>query len=190
MPVQSIIEGQAGEVAANASWTPIDTLSVSNPNPIQLGQIGLIEIYVDGFDFQDEKAIAVLEKEIERVKAAGIFTRLKSAIAVTVDGVFKIEINQDLQLSQEERLKLEQAVQNEIEEYIKERKMGQPLLFSQIIKNVLSLDGISNLDEFILNTSKQRQEGTIQEDQYNATDKRIETDEFERFIPGNLRVAS
>lgn len=190
VPVQSIIEGQAGEVAANASWTPIDTLSVSNPNPIQLGQIGLIEIYVDGVDFQDEKAIAVLEKEIERVKAAGIFTRLKSAIAVTVDGVFKIEINQDLQLSQEERLKLEQAVQNEIEEYIKERKMGQPLLFSQIIKNVLSLDGISNLDEFILNTSKQRQKGSIQEDQYNATDKRIETDEFERFIPGNLRVAS
>lgn len=190
VPVQSIIEGQAGEVAANASWNPINTLSVSNPNPIQLGQFGLIEIYVDGVDFQDEKAVAVLEKEIERVKAAGIFTRLKSAIAVTVDGVFKIEINQDLQLSQEERLKLEQAVQNEIEEYIKERKMGQPLLFSQIIKNVLSLDGISNLDEFILNTSKKRQDGNIQKDQYNATDKRIETDEFERFIPGNLRVAS
>ncbi|MBC1195765.1 baseplate J/gp47 family protein [Microcystis aeruginosa BLCCF158] len=190
VPVQSMIEGQAGEVAANASWNPINTLSVSNPNPIQLGQFGLIEIYVDGVDFQDEKAVAVLEKEIEQVKAAGIFARLKSAIAVTVDGVFKIEINQDLQLSQEERLKLEQAVQNEIDDYIKERKMGQPLLFSQIIKNVLCLDGISNLDEFILTTSKQRQDEIIQKDQYNATDKRIEIDEFERFIPGNLCVAS
>lgn len=190
VPVQSMIEGEAGEVAANATWTPTNTLSVSNPSPIQLGQFGLIEIYVDGVDFQDKEAIAVLEKEIDRVKAAGIFVRLKSAIAVTVDGVFKIEINPDLQLSQEERLKLEQTVQNEIEEYIKERKMGQPLLFSQIIKNVLSLDGISNLDEFIITTAKQRQNGTTQEDRYDATDKRIETDEFERFIPGHLCVAS
>lgn len=190
VPVQSMIEGEAGEVAANATWTPTNTLSVSNPSPIQLGQFGLIEIYVDGVDFQDKEAIAVLEKEIDRVKAAGIFVRLKSAIAVTVDGVFKIEINPDLQLSQEERLKLEQTVQNEIEDYIKERKMGQPLLFSQIIKNVLSLDGISNLDEFIITTAKQRQNGTTQEDRYDATDKRIETDEFERFIPGHLCVAS
>lgn len=190
VPVQSMIEGEAGEVAANATWTPTNTLSVSNPSPIQLGQFGLIEIYVDGVNFQDKEAIAVLENEIDRVKAAGIFVRLKSAIAVTVDGVFKIEINPDLQLSQEERLKLEQTVQNEIEDYIKERKMGQPLLFSQIIKNVLFLDGISNLDEFILTTSKQREGGIIQKDQYNATAKRIETDEFERFIPGHLCVAS
>lgn len=190
VPVQSMIEGEAGEVAANAAWTPTNTLSVSNPSPIQLGQFGLIEIYVDGVDFQDKEAVAVLENEIDRVKAAGIFVRLKSAIAVTVDGVFKIEINPDLQLSQEERLKLEQTVQNEIEDYIKERKMGQPLLFSQIIKNALFLDGISNLDEFVITTSKQRQDGTTQEDCYDATAKRIETDEFERFIPGHLCVAS
>lgn len=190
VPVQSMIEGEAGEVAANAAWTPTNTLSVSNPSPIQLGQFGLIEIYVDGVDFQDKEAVAVLENEIDRVKAAGIFVRLKSAIAVTVDGVFKIEINPDLKLSQEERLKLEQAVQNEIEDYIKNRKMGQPLLFSQIIKNVLFLDGISNLDEFVITTSKQRQDETTQEDCYDATDKRIETDEFERFIPGHLCVAS
>lgn len=190
VPVQSMIEGEAGEVAANAAWTPTNTLSVSNPSPIQLGQFGLIEIYVDGVDFQDKEAVAVLENEIDRVKAAGIFVRLKSAIAVTVDGVFKIEINPDLKLSQEERLKLEQAVQNEIEDYIKNRKMGQPLLFSQIIKNALFLDGISNLDEFVITTFKQRQDGTTQEDCYDATDKRIETDEFERFIPGHLCVAS
>lgn len=190
VPVQSMIEGEAGEVAANAAWTPTNTLSVSNPSPIQLGQFGLIEIYVDGVDFQDKEAVAVLENEIDRVKAAGIFVRLKSAIAVTVDGVFKIEINPDLKLSQEERLKLEQAVQNEIEDYIKNRKMGQPLLFSQIIKNVLFLDGISNLDEFVITTSKQRQDETTQEDCYDATAKRIETDEFERFIPGHLCVAS
>ncbi|GCL60604.1 baseplate J/gp47 family protein [Microcystis aeruginosa] len=190
VPVQSMIEGEAGEVAANAAWTPTNTLSVSNPSPIQLGKFGLIEIYVDGVDFQDKEAVAVLENEIDRVKAAGIFVRLKSAIAVTVDGVFKIEINPDLKLSQEERLKLEQAVQNEIEDYIKNRKMGQPLLFSQIIKNVLFLDGISNLDEFVITTFKQRQDGTTQEDCYDATDKRIETDEFERFIPGHLCVAS
>ncbi|GCL56558.1 hypothetical protein NIES3806_39200 [Microcystis aeruginosa NIES-3806] len=190
VPVQSMIEGEAGEVAANAAWTPTNTLSVSNPSPIQLGKFGLIEIYVDGVDFQDKEAVAVLENEIDRVKAAGIFVRLKSAIAVTVDGVFKIEINPDLKLSQEERLKLEQAVQNEIEDYIKNRKMGQPLLFSQIIKNVLFLDGISNLDEFVITTFKQRQDGTTQEDRYDATDKRIETDEFERFIPGHLCVAS
>ncbi|MFY7883424.1 MAG: baseplate J/gp47 family protein [Dolichospermum sp.] len=190
VPVQSMIEGEAGEVAANAAWTPTNTLSVSNPSPIQLGQFGLIEIYVDGVDFQDKEAVAVLENEIDRVKAAGIFVRLKSAIAVTVDGVFKIEINPDLKLSQEERLKLEQAVQKEIEDYIKNRKMGQPLLFSQIIKNALFLDGISNLDEFVITTFKQRQDGTTQEDCYDATAKRIETDEFERFIPGHLCVAS
>jgi uncharacterized phage protein gp47/JayE len=188
--VQSMIEGQAGEVAADADWTTLNTLSVSNPNPIQLGQFGLIEIYVDGVNFQDKEAVAVLENEIDRVKAAGIFVRLKSVIAVTVDGVFKIEINPDLQLSQEERLKLEQTVQKEIEDYIKNRKMGQPLLFSQIIKNALFLDGISNLDEFIITTFKRQQDETTQEDRYDATAKRIETDEFERFIPGHLCVAS
>ncbi|MGV2388057.1 MAG UNVERIFIED_CONTAM: hypothetical protein LVR29_06210 [Microcystis novacekii LVE1205-3] len=59
VPVQSMIEGEAGEVAANAVWTPTNNLSVSNANPIQLGQFGLIGIYVDGVNFQDEKAVAV-----------------------------------------------------------------------------------------------------------------------------------
>lgn len=193
--VQSIIEGHAGEVAANADWTiqedaPLNTLTVSNPTPIQLGQFGVIEVYVDGVNFQDAAAVAVLENEIERVKAAGIFVLLKPAIAVTVDGVFKIEINPDLKLSPEERLKLEQTVQSEIDHYIEDRKMGQPLLFSQIIKNVLSLDRINNLDEFVITTFKQRQDGTPQKDSYTAIAKRIETDEFERFVPGHLCVAS
>ena len=188
--VQSLSEGQAGEVPANTTWATSNNLNVSNPNPIQLKQFGVIEVYVDGVNFEDQEAIAVLEKEIDRVKAAGIFVLLKPVIPVKVNGVFKIEINPDLKLSPEERLKLEQTVEKEICQYIESRKMGQPLLFSQIIKNVLSLNGINNLDEFVLTTFKSIQDGTIQQESYDTRNKRIETDELERFTAGHICVAS
>ena len=188
--VQSLSEGQAGEVPANTTWATSNNLNVSNPTPIQLKQFGVIEVYVDGVNFEDKEAIAVLEKEIDQVKAAGIFVLLKPAITVTVNGVFKIEINPDLKLSPEERLKLEQTVEKEIYQYIESRKMGQPLLFSQIIKNVLSLDGINNLDEFVLTTFKLRQDRNIQQESYDTRNKRIEMDELERFTAGHICVAS
>ncbi|MGV2388056.1 MAG UNVERIFIED_CONTAM: hypothetical protein LVR29_06205 [Microcystis novacekii LVE1205-3] len=68
-------------------------------------------------------------------------------------GIFRVEINPDLQLSQEERLKLEQTVQNEIEDYIKDRN-GQPAAIFSDYQECPLLDGISNLDELSITTSK------------------------------------
>ncbi|MGB8702940.1 MAG: baseplate J/gp47 family protein, partial [Thermosynechococcaceae cyanobacterium] len=195
--VQSTLEGKAGELTEieGVTWQvegdpPLDLLTATHTTSLVLGQFGIIEVFVDGLDFNDAAAVDRLNAEIERVRAAGIFVLLKSAIAIQVDGIFQIEASPDLKLSAEDRLKLETQVKDVIIQYIEAQKMGQPLLFSQIVRSVLSLTGINNLEEFVITTQKPRQDGTTQTETFTATDKRIETQEFEKFTPRYLCVAS
>ena len=67
--------------------------------------------------------------------------------------------------------------------------MGQPLLFSQIIKNTLSLDGISDLVDFIITTHKE-EEGVKTSLPFAPSDRRIEIQEFEKLDPRHICVAS
>jgi hypothetical protein len=155
-----------------------------------LGDFGIIEIFVDGIDFEQEPTeVERIWEEIERVRAAGIFVLLKSTLTVHVDGVFRVTFNPELKLSAEERAAFETSVADQIETYVSELKMGHPLLFGQIIKRVLSLDGLNDVEDFTVTTHK-----TIEGDEtsptFAATDKRINVQEFEKFKPRYICVAS
>lgn len=195
VPVQALTEGKIGEVIPEGvTWQIGDPLlqelSVSQPTPLLLSEFGVIEVFVDCDKFDDPQVNQQLHAEVDRVRAAGIFVMLQAAVAVNLDGVFQIEVSPDLKLTPEDRDKLEQTVRDQIVNYIEERQMGQPLLFAQIIKNVLSLNGIHTLEEFQITASKLRADGSVQRDRFQAADKRIEIDEFEKFTPRHLCVAS
>lgn len=197
VPLQSLTEGKAGELRATEGMTwQIDDpmlqagLTVSNLVPLLLSEFGVIDVFVDCDKFEDPAVQKQLQAEIDRVRAAGIFVLLKSAIAIQLDGAFQIETSPDLNLTPEERSKLERSVRDEIIKVIQAKQMGQPLLFAQIIKNVLSLNGVNNLEEFELNATKIRQDGVTQHDRFDPSNKRIEVDEFEKINARYLCVAS
>lgn len=193
--VQSLLRGQAGEVTTKTVWeiagnAGLKTLTARNTNPILLGDFGIIEIFVDGIDLEQEPTeVERIWEEIERVRAAGIFVLLKSTLTVHVDGVFRVTFNPELKLSAEERAAFETSVADQIETYVSELKMGHPLLFGQISKRVLSLDGLNDVEDFTVTTHK-----TIEGDEtsltFAATDKRINVQEFEKFKPRYICVAS
>lgn len=196
--VQSLLEGKAGEVTMTGSLVAwqiessdlSNKLTASNTVPILLGQFGVIEVIVDGIDFSEPEKVKSLEEEIDRMRAAGIFVLLNSVVPVEVDAIFKIEINPDLKLSAKERAEFEVKVRTEIEKHILALKMGEPLLFAQIIKNTLSQEGVNNLEDFVVTTIRQQQGGPDKKDSFGPTAKRIEIEEFERFKPRYLCVAS
>jgi uncharacterized phage protein gp47/JayE len=196
VPVQSLIEGKVGELlqTEGISWQIIEndplqnSILVTNSTSLPLSDFGVIEVFVDCDKFDDPIVFQQLQDEIDRVRAAGIFVILKSAVAVNLDGVFQVDPSPDLKLTPEDRGKLEQTVREEIVKYIENQQMGQPLLFAQIIKNVLSINGINNLEEFQIVASK-LQLGDIPQT-FISANKRIETDEFEKFNPRYLCVAS
>jgi uncharacterized phage protein gp47/JayE len=196
--VQSLLEGKAGEVMATAgvSWSlqnpKLEQLEVSNPKPIVLQDFGIIEIFVDGVDFADTAAVKRLQTEIDRVRAAGVFVLLKPAIGVNLEAIFKIEINPNLRLTAQDRARIEGQVAEEIRQYITQRKMGEPLLLAQVIKNTLLLDGVDNLEDFTITIRKQ-QEGELREltlDSRQQSVKRIDIEESERLYPQYICVAS
>lgn len=194
--IQSLLEGKSGEVAGintGVTWhldSPgLDMLAVRNDKPILLGDFGIIEVFVDGPDLAEPSEMDRLLEEIDRTRAAGIFVLLKSAGQVKVDGVFRVEIDPALDLSEEEKVEYEKMVKTQIENLLKELKTGQSLLFSKLIKVVLSLEGIENLEDFKIITIKE-QNGISRENTYLFSDKRIDIEEFERIHSRYICVAS
>jgi uncharacterized phage protein gp47/JayE len=186
--VQALLAGKGGELTATGSeltWeidmtsgAGLETLSVTNNEPLIAESHGIIEVFVDGIDFKKPEEVKRLRDEIDRVRAAGIMVLLKSVLPVMVDGVFRIEIDPALNLSADERTQYEQTVRSEIIAFLQELKMGQPLIFSKLIQRLLSLDGIDNLEDFqIITTRDQVSSGPV-----GFSDKRIELEEFERFM--------
>ncbi|NEQ10770.1 MAG: hypothetical protein F6K37_34090 [Moorea sp. SIO4E2] len=196
--VEAGISGAAGEAQASATWQDLlvdsVTLTVSNEQAISRQDFGLIEIFVDGIDFRDLEKVSQLKQEIDRVKAAGIYPLLKPATAVNVDGVFQIELQPGLKLSPEERLQLEEKVQQTIISHLKDQKMGQPLLISQLTRKILGCNGVNDLVDFTLTTSIRNSKGIeLARQHYQSSErpvKRLEVDILEKFTPHLVRVAS
>lgn len=141
---------------------------------------GLVDVFIDGIDFNANQQF--WQSQIERVRAAGVFVRLQSAVSVGVHGEFRIEIDPSLKLSSlVERRSFEENVQQAIATYITELRMGQPLLFAKLIRRVLSLPGVNDLAGFAIATSKTK---------YTSQDKQIEISESEKFNPTTIRVVS
>ncbi|MCZ8038504.1 MAG: baseplate J/gp47 family protein [Microcystis sp. LE17-20A] len=122
---------------------------------------GLVDIFVDGVDFSNETKVQSLKNQIDKVRAAGVFVRLQSAIPVPIDAVFKIEINPGIKISEMERKTIEKSVEESIIAYISQIKMGQPLLFSQLTRQILSVTNVYNIERFEICTYVPIDNGSI-----------------------------
>jgi uncharacterized phage protein gp47/JayE len=122
---------------------------------------GLVDIFVDGVDFSNETKVQSLKNQIDKVRAAGVFVRLQSAIPVPIDAVFKIEINPGIKISEMERKTIEKSVEESIINYISQTKMGQPLLFSQLTRQILSVINVYNIERFEICTYVPIDNGSI-----------------------------
>lgn len=195
-PVTTPLEGRAGELnetAGEVIWSIDDAalsmLTVSNDSPIQLKDFGIIELFIDGPDLNNPAEAEQIRTEVDRVRAAGIFVQIKPVIKVNIDAVFRIEINPELTPSEEERAEIETMVRKAIELYLSELKMGQSLIFSKLISMVLALEGIENLQDFVLTTIKD-QNGSTLEETTGFTNIPVVIEEFERFTPRHICVAT
>jgi len=156
-------------------------------------QYGVIDVYVDSADLHDDSEEIVQNErerilnEIDQVRAAGVYVPLQSAAPVIVNGEFKIEADPDLKFTEEERAALAAAAKKAASGYIEERKMGEPLIFSQLTKRILEIEGVNDLLDFAITTVRKVNGDERQED-YTPSDKRIEAAEFERFRPGEIEV--
>ncbi len=199
--VQAALEGQAGEINTAGEavlWQIADEqlaaqLQVRNEQPLRLDQFGLVEVFVDSADFADPNSPAYdqererLMQAIDRVRAAGVMVRLEAAVIVRVDGVFRIEANPTLRLSATERADLEGRVRKALIRHVDDKKMGQSLLFAQLIKEALLVDGVDTLDDFSITITNEHDHLV---NHYDSNGKRVEIESFERFRPGSICVAS
>ncbi|MEO1447807.1 MAG: hypothetical protein AAFV46_16540, partial [Cyanobacteria bacterium J06635_11] len=172
-----------------AAAIPNIELDIKSLEPLVLKDFGVIDVFVDGVDFKDEALLAQLHQEIDRVRAAGIYVLLKPAQSVFVDATFQLELVPGKRVSAEARLALETSLQESIIDYLNQQKMGQPLLRSQLTKQLLE-PALAN-DVIKAELVSYRHEGdfwvpSVQ----SATANRLSVDVLEKIVPRHIRVAS
>lgn len=125
----------------------------------QFGVINVIVDTADWFKFKDNEK--KLREKIDEVKAAGIYVLLRQPQPIYLDGTFLIELAPTLKPSPEERSKLEEEVQAEITDYIRNFPMGEDLAIAQLTKQILDINGINNIENYQLFTRKDYAEGEV-----------------------------
>jgi hypothetical protein len=203
--VEAAIQGVPGQVTeSNVAWRPLTykpdpateiTLTVENIEPPVLRDFGVIEVFVDGVDFTDASQVKKLEAEIERVRAAGIYVVLKPIQSVLVDGVFLLELKAAQRFSTEERLVLEQHLQELLFAYLSQQRLGQPLLIAQITQTLLADKAVNDLVDFELTLWHPRLQSGKEpiydtSSTYGSDIKRLDVEMMEKFVPRYIRVAS
>ncbi|MBK8021891.1 MAG: baseplate J/gp47 family protein [Chloroflexi bacterium] len=154
-------------------------------------QYGVIEVYVDGIDFDDQADVKRVRDTLDGVRAAGIFALLLPAVALQIASVFKIELSPSLKLNPEQRSAFEENVRDQIESYLESLKMGDPLLLSQVTKAILSVSGVNDLAQFTMAINRREANGTLTPINFDpTTDRRVNSQPSERFKAMTICVAS
>jgi len=138
---------------------------------------GVIEVYVDTPNFQKNRQL--LQARIDKVRAAGIYAILKPADKIEINAVLQIDI--DI-IDDQERQHIENQGRKIVTQFINQLQMGQPLLFSQLTREILQLKGINDLRDFKITTSRHKT--------YTPQHKRIDATFSQRLVPARIIVAS
>lgn len=204
--IESLLEGKFGEVPLGTGQSTTLTFTDGGLNsdfdaelltPVALEDFGLIEVYVDAPRLEEgsQAEIAVerarIEAEIERVRAAGIFSILLPAGKAVTSAVFRVDISTSLNLTPEERRTFEQSIEDEIVSFMGELRMGSNLLYGKLIKAILSIENVENITDF-QGTVTRNVLGTDMpiEFTFGDSDKFIAVDEFERIKARHIAVAT
>lgn len=187
----SLLEGRQGELQTGSvlafEGSSLSDYTLAYTEPIVQGQFGMADVIVDTPDFNVIRP--KVTEAVEAVRAAGVFVNIIGPRKVEVDGVFRIEAVPQLNFSPEERITFEESVRQAVIEFFQSIKMGQPMLFSKMMKAVLSVEGVDNLAEFRLVTYSAGPGGIISRE-FVLADNKIEAEELDRFYPSHLCIAS
>ncbi|MBW4528276.1 MAG: baseplate J/gp47 family protein [Phormidium tanganyikae FI6-MK23] len=123
---------------------------------------GVVDVFVDGTDLDRETRRQFLQGQIDQVRAAGVYIKLQPAVKIPLDGVFVIEANPQRAWSESDRQVLEKTVQEAIIHFLDQMRMGQTLQLNQLIRQILSVPDVSNLDRVQLSVGNPAQNYTIE----------------------------
>lgn len=132
---------------------------------------GLVDIFVDGVDLSDDTKRQYLQAQVDRVRAAGVFARLKSATRIKIDAAFKIATAAGEKLPVSERNSLEKTVKKEILKFLEQLQIGQPLAFSHLVRHILSIPKVSNVEDFEIIAYVLNEKGEIEQSWYSNEEK-------------------
>lgn len=121
----------------------------ANPEAKPLGR-GVVKVFVDGLTPDNAPRLA---ERVDEVRAAGVLVRMEPAVAINVEAVLRIEA--DPRVRGEELAKLEAQVADAVVRALDRQRMGEPLLFSRLTKEVLGVEGVSDLPDFRIITFRE-----------------------------------
>lgn len=126
---------------------------------------GVVEVFVDGMNGDNA---ASLRERVDQVRAAGIYVILGPAQAIALQAVLRIET--DGRAQGEERAALERRVRDVVFQFVDRLRMGQPLLFTQLTREVLNVKGVTDLSDFRVTTFREMPaRGDAHPDAWRAT---------------------
>ncbi len=129
---------------------------VSGEDQIDLARIqdltgvGLIDVYVDGLNDRNANTV---KNRIDEVRAAGVYVRIQPAIAINVEAVLQIALQSGISTADREKIELQVA--EIVTNFIDKLRMGNTLLFSQLISETLKIKGVTDLVDFRLQTYRE-----------------------------------
>lgn len=123
--------------------------AASDAGAAPLGR-GVVKVFVDGLTPDNA---ARLGERVDEVRAAGVFVLMEPAVPINVEAVLQIEA--DPRVRGEELARLEARVADAVVRALDRQRMGEPLLFSQLTKEVLGVEGVTDLADFRILTFRE-----------------------------------
>lgn len=111
---------------------------------------GVVKVFVDGLTADNAERLGA---RVDEVRAAGIFVLMEPAIPILVDAVLRIEA--DPRVRGDEVARLEAKVADAVVRALDRQRMGEPLLFSQLTREVLEVEGVTDLVDFRIDTFRE-----------------------------------
>jgi hypothetical protein len=139
----TVVEGTDGdELPAEET-----TRSLSVPGDGDALGRGVVKVYVDGLGSDNAER---LRERVDEVRAAGVFVIMEPAVKRNVQATLRIEADPRVRGAELETL--ERQVRDAVIRFLDRQRMGQPLLFSQLTREVLDIKGVVDLDEYRIAT--------------------------------------
>jgi uncharacterized phage protein gp47/JayE len=120
----------------------VEGAAASDAEAAPLGR-GVVKVFVDGLTPDNA---ARLGERVDEVRAAGVFVLMEPAVPINVEAVLQIEA--DPRVRGEELAGLEARVADAVVRALDRQHMGEPLLFSQLTREVLGVEGVTDLVDF------------------------------------------
>ncbi|HEU0015546.1 MAG TPA: hypothetical protein VFQ45_17855 [Longimicrobium sp.] len=122
---------------------PATTLGDPAPDAPPARGRGEVDVFVDGLRSDNYDR---LRDRVNEVRAAGVYVRLMPAVAINTQ--VTLRITADPAVTRDQVPVLERNVRDRVIDFMDRLRMGNPLLFSQLTREVLNVKGVTDLADF------------------------------------------